>query len=45
VPQIFGQFNHLTIAEALRVEDKLNALKEILEGNVTETNLNTLDDD
>jgi len=45
VPQIFGQFNHLTIAEALRVEDKLNALKEILEGNVTETNLNTLNDD
>ncbi|MBP1222713.1 ribosomal protection-like ABC-F family protein [Flavobacterium sp. 1355] len=45
VPQIFGQFNHLTISEALRIEDKLNALREILEGNVTETNLNTLDDD
>jgi ATPase subunit of ABC transporter with duplicated ATPase domains len=45
VPQIFGQFNHLTIAQALRIDDKLNVLKEILDGNVTETNLNTLDDD
>jgi len=45
VPQIFGQFNHLTIAEALRIEDKLNALKEILDGNVTEENLEILNDD
>ena len=27
VPQIFGQFNHLNIAQALLIEDKLNALK------------------
>src|SRR6478609_6438095 len=40
VPQIFGQYNHLTIAQALRVEGKLHALKEILEVNVTENNLN-----
>jgi ATPase subunit of ABC transporter with duplicated ATPase domains len=45
VPQIFGQYNDLTIAKALNVEDKLRALKEILEGNVTESNLSVLDDD
>lgn len=45
VPQIFGQFNHLTIAQALRIEDKLNALKEILNGNTSEENFNTLNDD
>jgi ATPase subunit of ABC transporter with duplicated ATPase domains len=45
VPQIFGQYNHLTIAGALRIEDKLNALKEILNGNVTEDNYALLDDD
>lgn len=45
VPQIFGQFNHLTIAEALQIDDKLNALKEILNGNVTEENLEILNDD
>lgn len=45
LPQIFGQFNHLTIAQALQVEDKLNALQEILNGNVSEENLNTLNDD
>jgi ATPase subunit of ABC transporter with duplicated ATPase domains len=45
VPQIFGQFNHLTIAEALQIEDKLKALKEILDGNVTAENLEILNDD
>ena len=45
VPQIFGQFNHLTIAQALRIEDKLNALKEILNGNTIEENFNLLNDD
>lgn len=45
VPQIFGQFNHLTIAQALRIENKLNALKEILNGNTSEENFNTLNDD
>lgn len=45
VPQIFGQFNHLTIAQALGVEDKLKALKSVLEGQVTEANLTLLDDD
>ncbi|WP_264536700.1 ribosomal protection-like ABC-F family protein [Flavobacterium sp. N1736] len=45
VPQIFGQFNHLTIAEALQIDDKFNALKEILDGDVTEKNLEILNDD
>ncbi|KAA6301610.1 MAG: putative ABC transporter ATP-binding protein YbiT [Candidatus Ordinivivax streblomastigis] len=45
VPQIFGQYNDLTVAKALRVEDKLTALKDILDGQVTETNLTILNDD
>jgi ATPase subunit of ABC transporter with duplicated ATPase domains len=45
IPQIFGQYNHLTIAQALRVEHKLNALKEILEGHMNENNLAVLNDD
>jgi ATPase subunit of ABC transporter with duplicated ATPase domains len=45
IPQIFGQFNHLTIAEALRIDEKLQAFKEILDGNVTEENLSLLNDD
>ncbi|MNQ24175.1 putative ABC transporter ATP-binding protein [compost metagenome] len=45
VPQIFGQFNHFTIGQALQVENKLNALKEILNGDVTEENLEILNDD
>src|SRR5690606_14186877 len=45
VPQIFGQFNQLTIAHALRVADKLNALKEILAGNARIENFNVLNDD
>lgn len=45
IPQIFGQYNHLTIAQALRIAEKINALHEILEGNVTENNLSILDDD
>ncbi len=45
VPQIFGQYNHLTIAHALRIEKKLSALKEIVNGNVTEANYASLDED
>ena len=45
IPQIFGQYNHLTIAEALQIDQKLIALHEILGGNVTERNLNLLNDD
>ena len=45
VPQLFGQFNNYSIAQALRIDDKLNALKEILEGKVTDENMTLLDDD
>lgn len=45
IPQVFGQYNHFTIAQALQIEDKFNALREILNGTVTETNLNVLNDD
>ncbi|WP_028981391.1 ribosomal protection-like ABC-F family protein [Sporocytophaga myxococcoides] len=45
VPQIFGQYNEQTIAQALQIEDKLNALSEILKGNVTDLNFSILNDD
>lgn len=45
VPQLFGQFNNYTIAQAIQVEPKLNALKEILDGNVTDENMAILDND
>src|SRR6188768_1252710 len=45
VPQLFGQFNDLTIAQALRIDSKLMALQEILDGQVTEKNLAILNDD
>ncbi len=45
VPQVFGQFNHLNIAQALGIENKLCALKEILAGNATEENFATLNND
>jgi len=45
VPQVYGRFNDLNIAQALNVEQKLQALQEILAGNVTETNMGTLNED
>ncbi len=45
IPQIFGQYNEYTIARALRIDHQLHALQEILNGHVTEENLNLLDDD
>ena len=45
VPQHFGQFNELSIAQALRIGDKLQALKDILAGNMSEMNLALLNDD
>ncbi|MBO9616269.1 MAG: ABC-F family ATP-binding cassette domain-containing protein [Dyadobacter sp.] len=44
-PQLFGQYNALTVAEALGIHDKLLALREILEGHLTDINLELLDDD
>ncbi|WP_293307802.1 ribosomal protection-like ABC-F family protein [Pedobacter sp. UBA5917] len=45
IPQLFGQFNDFTVAQALKIEDKLKALAEILNGEVTDENLTTLNDD
>ncbi|MGM9476400.1 ribosomal protection-like ABC-F family protein [Pedobacter sp. GSP4] len=45
VPQLFGQFNGYTIAQALGIEDKLKALAEILQGEVGDQNLEILNDD
>jgi ATPase subunit of ABC transporter with duplicated ATPase domains len=45
IPQIFGQFSEYTIARALNIEDKLNALQKILSGDVSENNLSVLNDD
>jgi ATPase subunit of ABC transporter with duplicated ATPase domains len=45
IPQLFGQYNHLTVAQALRIDGKLLALQQILAGNVTEHYLNQLNDD
>ncbi|MGN7987580.1 ABC-F family ATP-binding cassette domain-containing protein [Pedobacter sp. 22226] len=45
VPQLFGQFNDFTIAQALKIEDKLKALNEILNGEVSEENMGILNDD
>jgi ATPase subunit of ABC transporter with duplicated ATPase domains len=45
VPQHFGQFNHTTVAQALRVDEKITALKQIITGNVTDELMTILDDD
>ncbi|PZR26079.1 MAG: ABC transporter ATP-binding protein [Citrobacter freundii] len=45
IPQLFGQYDHFTIAEALRIDKKLLALKQILNGDVSEQNMNMLNDD
>ncbi|HEY0653699.1 MAG TPA: ABC-F family ATP-binding cassette domain-containing protein [Chryseosolibacter sp.] len=39
VPQVTGQFKAMTLAQALGVDEKLNALKEVLQGIVSERNL------
>lgn len=45
IPQLFGQYNELTVAQALRIAEKLMALKAILAGEVTEQHLQLLNDD
>lgn len=45
IPQAFGQYNHLSIAEALQIDEKLNALKDILNGSVSEENFSLLNED
>ena len=45
VPQHFGQYDDRTIAQALRIDDKLEALHAILNGDVSEKHFTTLNDD
>ncbi|MDR1369439.1 MAG: ATP-binding cassette domain-containing protein [Dysgonamonadaceae bacterium] len=45
VPQIVGQFDDLSVAQAIGIDSKLNALSAILSGNVSEANLSALNDD
>ncbi|WP_107809763.1 ABC-F family ATP-binding cassette domain-containing protein [Elizabethkingia sp. YR214] len=45
LPQILEQFDTKSIAAALGIEEKLTALKEILDGTVTEENMAILNDD
>ena len=45
IPQIFGQYNHLTVAQALKVDHKIHALTKILEGQFSEENYTYLQDD
>lgn len=45
IPQRVGQFDNLTVAQAIGVADRLNALSEILSGKVTEDNLSALNDE
>jgi ATPase subunit of ABC transporter with duplicated ATPase domains len=45
VPQHFGQYNRLTVAEALGIDRKLAALQAILEGDASEENFIALDED
>ncbi|UBM59395.1 ATP-binding cassette domain-containing protein [Marinilongibacter aquaticus] len=45
IPQIYGQYDEYTVAEALQIDKKVKALKEILEGKVSEENLECLNDD
>lgn len=45
VPQMFGNCNHLTIAESLKIDQKLHALQKITNGEVDEIYFETLNDD
>lgn len=45
VPQMFGNFNELTIAQCLKIDKKLNALQKITNGEVDEIYFETLNDD
>lgn len=45
VPQIFGQFNDCTVAEALGVAPKIEALSQVLAGEATDENMNLIDND
>lgn len=44
IPQLFGQYDSLTIAGALGISETIRALHAILDGDVTESNFICLDD-
>lgn len=45
VPQMFGNFDHATVAECLKIDKKLEALQKIMKGEVDEKYFETLNDD
>lgn len=45
VPQIYGQFDHLSVAECLGIDAKYKALQSILSGDATVENFEILNDD
>lgn len=45
IPQHFGQYNNVTIAEALQINRKIDALQAILQGEVSDRNMELLNDD
>lgn len=45
IPQLVGQFDHLTVAQSLNVSEKIAALHRILAGSGTTDDMMTLDDD
>ncbi|PIF46779.1 ATPase subunit of ABC transporter with duplicated ATPase domains [Chryseobacterium sp. 52] len=45
VPQMFGNFNHLTVAECLKIDKKLEVLQKITNGEVDELYFDILNDD
>lgn len=45
VPQMFGNFSQLTIAQCLKIDKKLNALQKITNGEVDEIYFEALNDD
>ncbi|KAA0993295.1 ABC-F family ATP-binding cassette domain-containing protein [Dyadobacter aurulentus] len=45
IPQLVGQANDLTIAQALYIDQKINALRKILNGEVTDEHLVSVGDD
>ena len=45
IPQHFGQYDNLTIAQILHVDEKIKALHAILSGDASDKNFTLLDDD
>lgn len=45
IPQLYGQFDDLTMGQLMGIHDKLLALKDIIEGRVTGDNLDILEGD